>query len=45
MDQANLASASVARKLEFTLLAQENREIAAGGHTGRGYVWTLDPPG
>jgi RimJ/RimL family protein N-acetyltransferase len=44
MDQANLASASVARKLGFTLDAQEDREIAAAGHTGRGYVWTLDLP-
>jgi RimJ/RimL family protein N-acetyltransferase len=45
MDQANLASASVARKLGFTLHAQEDREIAAAGHTGRGYVWTFDLPG
>jgi ribosomal-protein-serine acetyltransferase len=45
MDQANLASASVAQKLGFTLHAQEDREIAAAGHTGRGYVWTLDLPG
>ena len=42
MDQANLASASVARRLGFTLDAQEEREIVAAGHTGRGYVWTLD---
>ena len=45
MDQANVASASVARKLAFTLYAQEDREIAAAGHTGRGYVWTLDLSG
>jgi RimJ/RimL family protein N-acetyltransferase len=45
MDQANLASASVPRKLGFTLAAQEDREIAAAGHTGRGYVWTLNLPG
>ncbi len=44
MDQANLASASVARKLGFALDAEEDREIAAAGHTGRGYVWTLDLP-
>jgi len=42
MDRANLASAAVARKLGFTLAAQEDREIAAKGHSGRGYVWTLD---
>jgi RimJ/RimL family protein N-acetyltransferase len=42
MDQANLASASVAQKLGFTLHTQEDREIVAAGHTGRGYVWTLD---
>jgi RimJ/RimL family protein N-acetyltransferase len=45
MDQANLASASVARKLGFTLDAEEDREIVAVGHTGRGYVWILDLPG
>ena len=44
MDQANLASASVPRKLGFTLHAQEDREMAAAGHTGRGYVWTFDLP-
>ena len=44
MDQANLASASVPRKLGFTLDAQEDRESAAAGHTGRGYVWVLDLP-
>ncbi len=44
MDQANLASASVARKLGFTLDAEEDREIVAVGHTGRGYLWILDLP-
>jgi RimJ/RimL family protein N-acetyltransferase len=42
MDQANLASVSVPRKLGFTLDAYEEREISAAGHTGRGYVWILD---
>jgi len=42
MDQANLASAAVPPKLGFTLAASEDREIAARGHTGRGYVWGLD---
>jgi len=45
MDQANLASASVAQKLGFALHAQVAQRIAAAGHTGRGYVWTLDLPG
>jgi ribosomal-protein-serine acetyltransferase len=44
MDQANLASASVARKLGFSLDGEEDRQIAAKGHTGRGYVWTLQLP-
>jgi RimJ/RimL family protein N-acetyltransferase len=42
MDQANTASASVARTLGFTLQAEEAREITAISHTGQGYVWTLD---
>jgi len=45
MDQANVASASVARKLGFGLAREEDREIAAVGHTGRGYVWILDLAG
>ena len=44
MDQANLASASVPRKLGFTLDAPEDRDVTAKGHTGRGYVWILDLP-
>jgi ribosomal-protein-serine acetyltransferase len=44
MDQANVASASVARKLGFGLAEEEDREIAAAGHTGRGFVWVLDLP-
>jgi ribosomal-protein-serine acetyltransferase len=40
-DQANVVSASVARKLGFGLAREEDREIAAPGHTGRGYVWVL----
>ncbi len=42
MDQANLASAAIPRKLGFALDGQEDREVAAAGHTGRGYVWILD---
>jgi RimJ/RimL family protein N-acetyltransferase len=41
MDVANLASASVPLKLGFSLVRQEDREVLAEGHTGRGYVWTL----
>jgi RimJ/RimL family protein N-acetyltransferase len=44
MDVGNLASASVPPKLGFTLLRQEDREILARGHTGRGHVWTLHRP-
>jgi RimJ/RimL family protein N-acetyltransferase len=44
MDVGNLASASVPPKLGFSLIRQEDREILAKGHTGRGYVWTLNRP-
>ncbi len=42
MDQANLASAAVPPKLGFELFGEENREIAARGQTGQGFVWVLD---
>jgi RimJ/RimL family protein N-acetyltransferase len=42
MDRANLASASIPRKLGFRLESEEDREIVAKGHTGRGYTWILD---
>jgi RimJ/RimL family protein N-acetyltransferase len=45
MDQANLASAAVPRKLGFSLDGEEDREIAAKGHTGRVYIWSLDLTG
>jgi ribosomal-protein-serine acetyltransferase len=44
MDVGNVASASVPPKLGFVLTQQEDREILAKGHTGRGYVWALDRP-
>ena len=44
MDQANVASASVPRKLGFNLHGEEDREIVSKGHTGRGYIWILDLP-
>ena len=39
MDQANLLSAAVPRKLGFTLGHEEDRDVRAKGHTGRGFVW------
>jgi RimJ/RimL family protein N-acetyltransferase len=45
MDRANLASAAIPRKLNFTLEQEEDREVVAVGQTGRGYVWTLDRDG
>jgi len=44
MDAGNVASASVPPKLGFLLIRQEDREIVAKGHTGRGYVWALNRP-
>lgn len=39
MDRANRASAAVPPKLGFQLVREEDREMVASGHTGRGYVW------
>jgi RimJ/RimL family protein N-acetyltransferase len=44
MDVGNAASASVPRKLGFCLVQEEDREILAKGHTGRGYMWALNRP-
>ncbi len=44
MDQANVASAAIPRKLGFALIGEEDRDIITKGHTGRGFVWTLDRP-
>lgn len=41
MDQANLASAAVPPKLGFSLQGEEDREVIAKGHTGKGFVWVL----
>jgi RimJ/RimL family protein N-acetyltransferase len=41
-DQANAASAAVPRKLGFRLVLEEDRDILASGHTGRGFIWTLE---
>ena len=41
MDQANVASAAVPRKLGFRLDGEEaDRETVTAGHTGRGWVWS-----
>lgn len=43
MDQANTASARVAAKAGFRLRGEdEMRDRVAPGHTGRGWIWTLD---
>jgi len=42
MDQANVASAAIPPKLGFELVAEESREIEAEGHTGKGFLWTLN---
>jgi len=42
MDQANLASAAVPRKLGYRLVLEEDREVLAPGHSGRGFVWAVE---
>jgi RimJ/RimL family protein N-acetyltransferase len=42
MDQGNRASAAIPRKLGFTLDHEEDRDVLARGHTGRGLVWIRD---
>jgi RimJ/RimL family protein N-acetyltransferase len=43
MDQANRASAAVPPKLGYRLDHDEEfREILTPGHTGKGYVWTIN---
>jgi ribosomal-protein-serine acetyltransferase len=42
MDVGNVASASIPPKIGFVLMGQEDREILAKGHSGRGYVWALE---
>jgi RimJ/RimL family protein N-acetyltransferase len=42
MDQANLGSVAVPRKLGYCLQLEEDREALAPGHTGRGFVWRME---
>jgi RimJ/RimL family protein N-acetyltransferase len=42
MDEANVASVAVPRKLGFTLVREEDRPKVTPGHSGRGYVWALE---
>ena len=41
MDKANAASAGVPARLGFKLLTEEDREVLAPGHTGRGLRWVV----
>ena len=41
MDAANLASAGVPARLGYLAAAEEDREILADGHTGRGLRWVM----
>jgi RimJ/RimL family protein N-acetyltransferase len=42
MDQANLASVAVPRKLGYRLVLEEDREVLAPGHSGRGFIWSVE---
>jgi RimJ/RimL family protein N-acetyltransferase len=42
MDQTNLASVAVPRKLGYRLVLEEDREILAPGHSGRGFIWNME---
>ncbi len=45
MDQANVASAAVPRKLGYELEGEEaSREIITSGHTGKGWIWVRTRP-
>lgn len=41
MDVANVASARVPAKLNFTYVGEFDKTFRAPGHTGRGFIWTL----
>lgn len=42
MDEANAASAGVPSKLGYRLHREEEREVLAPGHTGRGLRWIVE---
>lgn len=42
MDEANAASARVPSKLRYRLHTEEEREVLAPGHTGRGFRWVVE---
>jgi RimJ/RimL family protein N-acetyltransferase len=42
MDVANRASAAVPRKLGFTLVREEDQPKVTPGHSGRGYIWSME---
>lgn len=45
MDQANVASAAVPRKLGYRLEGEETgRDIVTSGHTGKGWIWVQTRP-
>jgi RimJ/RimL family protein N-acetyltransferase len=44
-DEANVASASVPRKLGYRLVRVEDRPVEAPGETGRQMVWVIDAVG
>lgn len=41
MDKANVPSAGVPARLGYKLLTEEDREVLAPGHTGRGLRWVV----
>lgn len=41
MDEANIASAAIPRKLGFVLDHHEDRPVQTSGQTGRGMIWSL----
>lgn len=42
MDQQNVSSAAIPRKLGYELLQETDFEPFAPGHSGRGFIWTMD---
>jgi RimJ/RimL family protein N-acetyltransferase len=42
MDVANVASARIAQKLGFTRLGEFDKPVRAPGHSGRGFIWSME---